>query len=192
MLCLYLAEKGRGNFLRLTPSDQGLFSTVEESKRNNSLNPKLVNIKAGHRLRRQLNQLKNTDSINLQLIETEVVIKFFMNEKYRDTVRQVFQRSYCTLQRNASYKAQVIMKNKNSLSNHLPHDTGEKNPSDKSLIGTDQTVCISVILRKWRCCITQIHSAQRPVFTTCRTGHQALSGSHTGQLKHSKRKYTVG
>lgn len=87
MLCLYLAEKGRGNFLRLTPSDQGLFSTVEESKTNNSLNPKLVNIKAGHRLRRQLNQLKNTDSINLQLIETEVVIKFFMNEKYRDTVR---------------------------------------------------------------------------------------------------------
>lgn len=59
MLRLYLAGKVRVHLLRIIPSGKRLFTMVgERTKRNNSLNLKVVYIKADQRLRRKLNGLK--------------------------------------------------------------------------------------------------------------------------------------
>lgn len=57
MFCLYLAGKVRVHLLRIIPSSKGLFTMIEErTRRSNSLNLKVVYIKADQRLRRKLNR----------------------------------------------------------------------------------------------------------------------------------------
>lgn len=59
MLRLYLAGEVRVHLLRIIPSGKGLFTIIgERTKRNNSLNLKVVYIKVDQRLRRKLNGFK--------------------------------------------------------------------------------------------------------------------------------------